>query len=40
MADKFSALADHYRMFGRYNAWANGELDLLFFRRLAAKTDA
>ncbi|MGA2055978.1 MAG: hypothetical protein ABSG88_11760 [Bradyrhizobium sp.] len=26
MADRSSTLADHYRMFGRYNAWANSRL--------------
>jgi uncharacterized damage-inducible protein DinB len=26
MADRSSMLADHYRMFGRYNAWANSRL--------------
>jgi uncharacterized damage-inducible protein DinB len=26
MADKSNMLAAHYRMFGRYNAWANGRL--------------
>jgi uncharacterized damage-inducible protein DinB len=26
MADGSCTLADHYRMFGRYNGWANGRL--------------
>ncbi|MGA8900855.1 DinB family protein [Bradyrhizobium sp.] len=26
MVDGFCTLADHYRMFGHYNAWANGRL--------------
>jgi hypothetical protein len=67
MADRSCTLAGHYRMFGRYTAWANArlfaaagrlsvdqyraelltglvgeapELDLLYYQRLATKTDA
>lgn len=37
MADKFDTRAARYRMFGRYNAWANGRIaSTIRYRRVSS----